>query len=192
MMATNRLAAFCLLFFLAGCASVQLIDPAKPASVGEGVSVMPQVKWNQISAGKQLIWTQNGPGLDMVRFSMGVKSGSPIYSVPGLPKEMQARFDSKMLPNDVQDLLVTALQKEGAANVRPGNLTPCPFGATQGFCFDLAFATRDGLMMKGKAIASQLNGKLNLITFQAPAEYYYENEAPTVTSLFASLTAGHP
>jgi hypothetical protein len=187
MRSSARIAALCLSLLLAGCATVSLVDPAKPAAVGDGITVMPQVKWNQLSSSKQIVWTQNGFTLDAVRFADGVKSGAPLHPVAGLRKDTLGTFDSKMLPNDIQDLEVSTLEKEGMTEVRATNLAPCPFGSAPGFCFDLAFATRDGLAMKGKVIASKRADRLDLIEFRAPVEYYYETVSPSVAAVFASI-----
>ena len=190
MKASIRISALFVSLLLAGCGTAGLVDPGQPASVGDGVSVMPQVKWNQFSNSHlhEILWTQNGFSLDTLRFVTGIKSGKPLYPVLGVRKDMLDAFDAKMLPNDIQDLVVSTMEKEGLENVHPGNLAPCPFGTASGFCFDLDFATRDGLMMKGKVIASKRAGQLDLFRFQAPAEYYYDAMSPTVTSVFASIT----
>ena len=186
---TTRIAALSLSLLLGGCVAVTLVDPSKPAPVGDGVTVMPQVKWNQLSSSGQILWTQNGFTLDTVRFTNGVKNGDPLRPVLGMRKDALAAYDSKMLPNDVQDLVVGTLQKEGMTNVRSANLSPCPFGTVTGFCFDLDFATKDGLTMKGKVIASKRADRLDLIEFRAPAEYYYDAVSPSVTAVFASINA---
>jgi len=43
--------------------------------------------------------------------------------------------------------------------------------------------------MKGKVIAAKRADRLDLIEFRAPAEYYYETIAPSVTAVFASINA---
>jgi hypothetical protein len=183
----SRIAVFSLLAVLAGCATpVTLVNPAARVSVGDGVSVMSQTSWNSIAGQGQVIWTKNGLSLDTVHFVTGVKSGAPLYQIPGLRKDMMGAFDSKMLPNDVQDLVVSTTEKEGFDNVRSGNLSPCPFGVVPGFCFDLDFATKDGLSMKGRVMAIKRTDRLEMIEFRAPAEYYYGTVLPDVTQLFAS------
>jgi hypothetical protein len=170
----------------AGCANVTLVDPAKPQAMGD-ITVMPQIAWNQFS-GDHKIWTVNGPGLDSLHFLTGVKSGQPLFAPFGVPKNEMAVYDAKMLPNDIQDLLVGSLQKEGYQNVRPGDLAPCPFGTATGFCFDLAFATADGLEMKGLVLADKRDSGLDMIAFLAPSEYYFGALSPDVSKLFASVT----
>lgn len=171
----------------AGCANVTLVDPAKPQVMGD-ITVMPQIKWNQFSTDHKL-WTVNGPSLDQLNFFTGIKTGQPLFTVFGTPKNQMAVYDTKMLPNDVEDLLVGTLEKQGYQNVRPGNLAPCPFGNTTGFCFDLAFASADGLEMKGEVAACKRGTSLDMVEFLAPSEYYFGELSPAVGKVFASIEA---
>jgi hypothetical protein len=156
--------AFCsflvlpLLAVLTGC-STALVAPDKPAAVGDGITVTPQRPWNRIATDPEA-WSTQGPQVDMVRFFSGIRSGRPL--MPGVPDK---RFDfaAKMLPNDIQDLVVTTLQMEGYTTAQAGNLAPCPFGGDKGFCFDLSFASSDGLEMKGLAMARKHNDRVDLI-----------------------------
>jgi hypothetical protein len=174
----------------AGCNAVTLVEPGKSAQLGNGVSVTPQTSWNQLAPRKgQTVWTQNGPAIDSVYFLTGIADGKPLYPVAGMRDADLGVFRDNMLPNDVQDLVVGTMQKEGFSNVRAGNLTPCPFGTATGFCFDLDFATQDGLVMKGKVQAHKNGATLDVFEFRAPSEYYYPALAPTVDKVFASAVA---
>ena len=165
-----------------------VVGPDKPADVGDGISVMPQITWNASAVQDEIIWTRNGFTLDSLHFLTGIKPDRPLYRVPTDQRGQSGNsFSVTMLPNDIEDLLVTTLQHQGFENVRGGNLAPCPFGAQTGFCFTLDFATGDGLVMKGKAIALKRADRLDAIEFYAPAEYYYANLAPAVDRLFASI-----
>lgn len=173
---------------LTGCATLELVPADKAASVGNGISVMPQRSWNKVAKSPE-VWTTQGPQIDQVRFFSGVKSGQALIAVPGLKPEQVGVFDAKMLPNDIQDLVVATLQKEGNKTIQAGNLAPCNFGAGKGFCFDLTFASPNDLEMKGLAMARKQKDQLDLILFQAPAEYYFGEMAPDVQKVFASVQA---
>ena len=181
----NRAAVLGLVLFTSACANVSLVPADKPAAVGNGVTVMPQRQWNQIKA-DHVVWTTEGTGIDTITFYTGIKSGSPLIEIPGARAEQIGVFDSKMLPNDIQDLVVGSLTKIGNLTVKPGNLTPCPFGGRQGFCFDLDFATPGGLQMKGMTMARKQGDTLDVFLFEAPSEYYFGALSPTVGKVFAS------
>lgn len=181
----NRMAVLSVILMAAGCANVSLVPADKPVAVGNGVTVMPQRPWNQIK-GDQITWTTEGTSVDQIRFLTGIKSGKPLMALPGVRDEQIGVFDSKMLPNDVQDLVVGTLTKMGYQTVRPGNLTPCSFGSGQGFCFDLDFSTPGGLQMKAMTMARKQTDTLDVFLFQAPSEYYFGALSPTVSKVFAS------
>jgi hypothetical protein len=172
------------LFLLAGCATA-LVPAEKPAAIGNGISVMPQRSWNRLTSDPE-IWTTQGPQIDQVRFFAGVKSGRALLE--GV-RDDRLDFDAKMLPNDIQDLVVATLQAEGNKTVQAANLAPCTFGPGKGFCFDLSFASPADLEMKGLAMARKQNDRLDLIIFQAPAEYYFGEMSPDVQKIFASVQA---
>ena len=173
---------------LAGCATVELVPADKAASVGNGISVMPQRSWNKIAKNPDT-WTTQGPQIDRVRFFSGIKSGHALIEVPGMKPQQVGLFDAKMLPNDIQDLVVATLQKEGNKTIQAGDLAPCNFGAGKGFCFDLTFASPADLEMKGLVMARKQGDQLDLILFQAPAEYYFGEMSPDVQKVFASVEA---
>jgi hypothetical protein len=173
---------------LAGCATLELVPADKAASVGNGISVMPQRSWNKIAKNPDT-WTTQGPQIDRVRFFAGIKPGHALMEIPGMKPEQVGLFDAKMLPNDIQDLVVATLQKEGDKTIQAGNLAPCNFGAGKGFCFDLTFVSPADLEMKGLAMARKQSDRLDLILFQAPAEYYFGQMSPDVQKVFASVQA---
>ena len=180
-----RLPVLAVILLTAGCAQVSLVEAGKPADVGNGVTVMPQTQWNQIKT-DHILWTTDGPSINQINFYTGVKSGKPLVTIVGVKDKDLGAFDAKMLPNDIEDLVVATMGKQGYQNVRPGNLTPCPFGGITGFCFDLEFSTSDGLQMKGMTMARKRLDMLDVFLFEAPSEYYFGALSPTVSKLFAS------
>jgi hypothetical protein len=184
----NRMAAAALVLVSAGCAQATLVAADKPVTVGNGVTVMPQRQWNQIST-DHILWTADGPNVNSIHFYTGIKSGKPLFHILGVADKQMPLFDAKMLPNDVQDLVVSSVAKQGYQNVHSGNLSPCPFGTATGFCFDLDFATQDGLQMKAMSMARKQSDTLDVFLFEAPAEYFYGDLSPAVSKVFASAQA---
>jgi hypothetical protein len=183
-----RIAAIGTLLALGGCANVTMVESNKAVALGNGLSVTARSPWNQIS-GDHVVWTTQGANVDSVHFITGVKSGQPVVKIAGLDSKSQSVFDGKMLPNDIQDLIVTTLTRQGYQNVRTGALAPCPFGAATGFCFDLSFNTPEGLEMKGMVMARKQSDMLDAFLFQAPGEYYFTHLQPAVKDVFASVQA---
>lgn len=176
--------AICLL--LLGC-SMQGMDPDSEVPVGDGIHVTPQPGFAQIHLATIRYWTRNGTGLDELGFYTGIKPGEPLFPVPGKAKKDLPVFLARMTPNDVEDLAAAALMAKGLQNVHTASLHPCPFGAATGFCFDLRLANDEGLEMRGKAIARLRPGVLDLVVFIAPADFYFDEVAPSVDRIFQSI-----
>lgn len=176
----------------AGCAAYSAIDGAKMVPVGDNVSVTPQIAWAQANHpgldGK--VWTADGVMLDSLMFFMGVEPGKPLIKTAGMSKDDLPRpYKAGMVPDDVMDLLASNFSKLGYQQIKTSNLRPAPFGRAEGFRFDFAYTTKDGLEMRGLAIFAQRGGKLDLILFAAPGEYYFGHYADTVEKIFASIEA---
>lgn len=184
-----RAAAIAALTALGGCAGASLVPQSKAVMVGNNIFVTPQSQWNQFDINGHLVWTTQGVGVDSVHFVTGVKAGAPFIKMLGVDAKTLGAFEASMLPNDVQDLIVASLTRQGFENVRAGALAPCPFGAVPGFCFELDFADKEGLAMKGMVMARNQNGVLDALLFQAPGEYYFAQLQPEVKAIFASVQA---
>ena len=181
-------AAMAALLLCSGCAGVDLVSAGKPADLGDGVSVVPPVAWARIhnpAAGSSL--TIDGVGLGEVRYYTGVMPGKPIIDIGTLSNAEIGTYNASMLPNEIMDLLAANLEKTDCQNVHASNLAPAKFGTATGFRFDVSYLTKDGLEMKGEALAAQRGGKLDVLLYVAPNEYYYALRKTDVEQLFASV-----
>ncbi len=177
--------ALCLL--LAGCA-MQEMEADSETPVGNGIYVTPQPGFAQIRLATIRYWTRNGSGLDELGFYTGIKSGEPLFPVPGMAKKDMPLFQSRMTPNDVAELAASTLSVKYKQAARAGNLHPCPFGPVTGFCFDLSLTNEEGLEMRGRCLARLQNGVLDLLMFTAPAEYYFAEVGPAVDRIYSSIS----
>jgi hypothetical protein len=178
--------------FAAGCAAnYTAIDAAKPVTIGDNVSVIPQIAWAQAPRPgvSGTVWTADGVALDALMFFPGVAPGQPLIQISGVDQKDLHVYRTDMVPDDVMELLTSNFGKLGYQQIRTSNLRPAPFGQTQGFRFDITFSTQEGLAMKGMAIAAQRGGKLDLIIFMAPGEYYFGRYSDTVERIFSSIQA---
>jgi hypothetical protein len=177
------------LLVLTGCGGVDLVSPGKSADLGDGVTVMPTTAWARVhwGLGRDPLLTIDGIGLGELHYYTGVQPGSPIFAVSGVSNKEVGAYDPNMLPNDVMELLVANLTKAGNQNVRASNLSPAKFGSANGFRFDLAFVTSAGLNMRGETLISQRGGKLDLLLYIAPEEYYFAHRQPDVEQLFSTI-----
>ncbi len=174
---------------LAGCATPAYtnIAPQQMVQVMDGISVSPQLQWGQatMSGFKGTLWTIDGAGLDSLMFFLGYP-GHPLIDSESKKGDTHV-YQASMLPDDVMELLAANFEQAGFRQVKTSHLRPAPFGNATGFRFDIAYTTSMGLEVKGMAIACQRNGRLDMILFIAPAEYYFGHYAPAVEKLFASV-----
>jgi len=190
-MKTARLMVIGVAFLLSGCAAYTAIDANKPVVVGNKVSVMPQIAWAKAASPgvAATLWTADGVALDSLMFFTGIEPGQPLVSVAGVDKKEVLKYRTGMVPDDVMELLASNIEKLGYRQIATANLRPAPFGQAEGFRFDLTCTTSEGLKVKGMAIAAQRSGKLDLVLFLAPDEYYYGRYSDKIDSLFASINA---
>lgn len=177
------------LLLLHGCATPAYTDiqPQQAIAVGDGVTVTPQIEWGKanLTGFNGTLWTVDGAGLDALLFFIGVP-GHPLIETKDTKAEQHV-YEANMLPDDVAELTAANFGKLGYQQVKTSNLHPAPFGSAKGFRFDMTYTTAAGLQMKAIALACQRNGRLDLIVFTAPQEYYFAHYAPTVEQIFNSV-----
>jgi hypothetical protein len=189
----RRLSIILLLCLATGCVSYRAVDITKPMDVGHSVSVQPQSAWTTVSLpGIGTVWTVDGIGLNEIRFHTGVAPGEPVFRPEGTRASDLASYDRTMLAGDVAEMVASVFTRAGYAQVRTSNLSPAVFGSDKGFRFLLSYTTGDGLEMKGMALAAQRDGKLDLILFIAPGEYYFERYRPLIEQIFSSVRTPPP
>ena len=177
-----------LLTLLSGCAGVDLVTAGQPSDLGDGISVTPTTAWARIrTVNSEPILTIDGIGLGEVRYFTGVKPGDPIFKVQGYTGAQIGAYSATMLPNDVIELFVANLTKAGGQDVQTSGLRPAKFGSVDGFRFDVTFVSRDGLNMRGEVLAAQRGGKLDMLVYTAPDEYYFARRQPDVEQLFMTI-----
>lgn len=188
-MKANILVAATLAAFLSACQGFQAVDISMAANVGDNISVTPQVAWSKLNygAGSATIWTIDGLGLNEMRFLTGIKPGDPLMNVAGVERKELGAFQAMMLPDEVMELVGSTLGRLRYRQIRTAGLRPAPFGMATGFRFDLNFTNEDGLQFKGVALFAERGGKLDLLLFIAPGEYYFDHYAPVVERVFTSV-----
>jgi hypothetical protein len=186
------IAALCA--FLSACAGFEAVQGGDTVLIGNGVTIVPQVAWSQATTKTEFgpLWTIDGIGLNELRFYTAIAPGRPLMRIPGVEIRDLGRYEGTMLADDVMNLFASTMDKAGHQQIRTAALRPAPFGAVTGFRFDFTYATMDGLQMKGMVLAAQRAGRLDLIMFSAPAEYYFDRYAPTVEQIFASVRTSAP
>jgi hypothetical protein len=139
--------------------------------------------WTRISQDPYL-WTIDGISLGRLQTWAGVEPGEPLL-------EMQDRqtpvFRTELTAFELAELVADTIEVvTGGSDVAIADLRPATFADIGGVEFEVAFVER-GLPMQGTAFGAVRNGKLDLLLFVAPREYYFEHYRPMVRKIFDSV-----
>lgn len=142
------------------------------------VTVTPARDWNRLNGkiGKRTeTWTLDGEQLNDVTFFGGIEAGDPLVKERSKKRDPLPKFTSSTLLVEVPELLEGTYRtyKDLAAfqllNVEPGS-----FLGSNGVYFTYEFTDSDQLTRKGEARAAIIDGKLYMLTFDAPRLHYFD------------------
>ena len=178
------LPALLVLLAVAGCASANITmkQPGRH-DVGSSYSIATSRTWSHI-AGPPGAWTIDGPALGVMRTWATVEDGETLF--PMAQKKGPA-FRANFTPIEVAELLADTIESQvSGADVETTNFRPMAFGADEGFRFDFAYV-QGGLPRRGMAAGAIRGGTLDLVLFDAPAEYFFDLHAAEIDSIFRSV-----
>jgi hypothetical protein len=178
----KRKALLAAAFLIAGPvqAGNSLIPVGKPVAVAKSqLTVTPPTEWNKLGArpGRNSeTWTLDGDELNDLTFYGGTEDGRTLFREVDKRNRPLPRMSSTMLITDVPTLLENSYRI--ALNTPLFNIEmmePVTFLGRQGLKFTYSF-TRQGedLPRKGEARAVIVDGKLYMITFEAPRLHYFD------------------
>ncbi|MBS0458186.1 MAG: hypothetical protein JSS44_12760 [Proteobacteria bacterium] len=140
------------------------------------------------------IWTIDGTALNSLSIFSGIANGQHVFM---LGRERSSRpdgpwFRSGMRADEIRDIVVAAMVRQGMISVRAIDLRPQRFaggtaGGVDGLRFEFTATSDAGLIYKGSVAAAQRDGKLDLLLWKAPAEYYYDRDVPAVMKMLDSV-----
>ena len=135
------------------------------------------------------IWTIDGMALNSLSIFSGIEPGQHVFM---LSRERASRpdgpwFRKGMRPEEIRDIIVAALQQQKLLNVTTDRLRPQSFGGVEGLRFEFAMASAAGLIYKGSAAAVEKDGRLTVLLWKAPAEYYYDRDAAAVSRMLDGM-----
>jgi len=171
----------------------RLMQPGEATSVARSeMTVTPTIQWNRHSQrpGQQAErWTLDGELLNDVIFFGGVENGTPLFREVSRRENPLPTFSSTMLPTDIPPLLETSLRiTQNITSFDIASVAPATFLGAAGVQFEYRMLGADDITRQGRAIASVIDGKLYMITYDAPAEYFYGRNVADVERIVASAT----
>jgi hypothetical protein len=175
--------ALALALLLTGCTTMERVEQGM-FTINETLTVSADGRWNRVEPQRDgaELWTADGMPLDVLAFYVGVAEGETLGAEPA---EGAPRFRAGMSPHDIVELYEALVTLEGS-NFTLHRLAPAAFGGTQGFLFEHTTVTRDGPALRGLAYGAVVGGKLYLMSYTAPKNYFYEKHLVQVREIAAS------
>lgn len=142
------------------------------------LSVTPARDWNQLGLrmGKNVeTWTLDGEQLNDVTFYGGIAAGMPLVREKSKKREPLPKFTAQTLLVEVPELLERTYRSYkdiGAFTLT--STDPTAFLGGEGVRFTYEYRDADELSRKGEARAVIRQGKLYMITFDAPRLNYFD------------------
>jgi hypothetical protein len=179
---------------LASADAYSLIPANKPVAVAKSaLTVTPDMAWNKIGARPGRFaesWTLDGLPLNDVTFYAAIPNDQSLFREVDKTRKPLPHFSPTMLAPDVAQFF------EGSYRVAMGTslfaidrVEPATFAGRPGFRFDYSFTVQDEeVRRKGEGIGAIVDGKLYLVTFEAPAIHYYDRDLEAFRKISASAT----
>lgn len=193
-----RIAAAALALGMAGpaFAGFTLMVADQPVQIGKSIlKVTPQGDWNRL--GKRVgrnaeSWTLDGLTLNDLTFYGGVASGAPLFREVDKVNRPLPHFSTTMLSPDIAQLFEGSYRIANDTSLMAIDvIEPARFAGHEGFRFTYSFTLQsDEVKRKGEAIGALVDGKLYLITFEAPEIFYFDRDIERFRATAATATLG--
>ena len=160
---------------------------------GSKLSAKPDGEWNRLSRtdGKNVeIWTRDGDALNKVTFFGGIPSGKPLVREADKKRQPLPKLSANMLIIDIPALLESTYRSLGVVNqMSIDNQEPATLGRQKAIRFTYRFTRGDDeVRRKGEGVGTLLDGKLYLVTYEAPELYFFDKDVEKYRQLAASLS----
>lgn len=160
------------------------------AVADSGVTVTPGRDWNRLDAkaGKNTeTWTLDGEQLNDVTFFGGIEAGKPLVKERDKKRDPLPKFTRSTLLIEVPELLEgTYRTHKQIGAFRLLTTEPAKFLDQDGVSFTYEYVDADLLTRRGEARASIIDGKLYMITFDAPRLHYFDRGISDFRALVSS------
>lgn len=171
-----------------------LIAPGpRPGIAGSNLSAKPDGEWNRLSRndGKNVeIWTRDGDALNRVTFFGGIAVGKPLLREIDKKRQPLPKVAGNMLITDIPALLESTYRSQHAVNqMSIDSQEPSILGGRKAVRFSYSFTRGDDeVRRRGEGIGAMVDGKLYLVTYEAPALYFFGKDIERYRQLVASLS----
>lgn len=193
-----RLIVAALLLTAAPARAHTLIAKGVRVSVAKSaLTVDPAIDWNRMSSrpGRNAeAWTLDGLALNEVTFYGGIANDRTLFKEVDKKNKPLPRFTAEMLPTDVVQLFETSYRVAGgSALFAVDQVEPATFAERRGFRFRYHFTLENEEVRRdGEATGAIVDGKLYLVTYEAPTIYYYARNLNDYRAVAASARLPGP
>lgn len=194
MKAGRLFAMLCVALALAGCGGGALVQPMSPRVVADGAfRVTPGSAWNRVATTALFsdrpveVWTKDGRSLNEVSYLGGLKDNRTLFRDVERRDRPLPRFRATMLPQEVAEFFESSYRiAGGSALFTITSVMPARFAGHSGFRFTYDFTLYDDVKRKGVATGAVIGDRLFLISYEAPALFYFARDLPEYERLVAS------
>jgi len=176
----------------AAIAGNTLIVPGQPVAVAKStLTVVPSREWNKLGArpGRNTeSWTLDGAPLNEVTFYGGIENDRTLFREVSKKEKPLPRFAATMLLTDIPALvessyriaLDTPLMRIAAAE-------PAELAGNKAIRFRYVFTLpEEEVERQGEAVATIVDGRLYMLSFEAPTIHFYDRDLPSFRALVAT------
>ncbi|MEM6858125.1 MAG: hypothetical protein AAF559_09660 [Pseudomonadota bacterium] len=171
----------------------KLIEEDRPVKVAKSdMTVTPGEIWNRwtrrpVKQGET--WTRDGTPLNELYFVSGLPAGKTLYKdrqkkdrpLPALA----ATLDITEIPEFYESSTRLVL---GTSVFEMTSIEPAKMGEYDAVKFEFEYSVDDSpLKRKGLAVGTMVKGELHLISFLAPATFFFERDRAEVEAIMASV-----
>ncbi|MGL5836882.1 MAG: hypothetical protein ACRCY3_00090 [Sphingorhabdus sp.] len=177
-------------------AGYKLMAAGKPVTVAKsGLMVSPSQDWNRLGArpGRNAeSWTLDGLLLNDVTFYGGIADNTTLFREVDKKNRPLPRFSKTMLPTDIPQLFEGSYRvANGTALMSVDKIEPATFAGKSGVRFAYSFTVQgEEVKRKGEATGAIVDGRLYMISYEAPVIHYYNRDLESYRKLVSSAVIG--
>lgn len=169
----------------------KLIEANEDVSVAKSdLTVSPAIQWNRISqrpGSDAERWTLDGELLNDVLFFGAIADGDTLLREVDRRNNPLPKFSSSMLLIDLPDFLNATLRiAKGHQTFDVEAVEPTDFLGAQGVRIEFKTVGSDDIVRRGQTHAAIIDGELYMMTFEAPAIFFYGRDVGHFEQLVAS------
>lgn len=173
----------------------RLIEANRAARIDDSaLSVTPTQDWNRLSArpGRSAeTWTLDGEALNNLTFYAGVEDGRTLIREVDRRNRPLPRFSATMLLADIPTFLENSYRAgRGVTIFTTDRVEPVQFAGRSGMRLSYSFVADDEVRRRGEAYSALVGGRLYMITFEAPAIYFFDAYIEPSRQVIASASIG--